>query len=236
MLAKPVPVRTVGQLLSLGAEPYGAGETDVTERELLPSRACGRPVTVAALFVDPKGCYSGLPDVELWDEKRDARLYPGRHVVVAHPPCGRWCRVAHLNEQRWGCEVGSDGGCFASALDSVRRWGGVLEHPAWSMAWDAHDLHRPQARGWTRVIGDPGWCCEVSQRAYGHRAEKLTWLYYVGEAPPPSLDWSRPAPVATVSNLRNRSSINLPRLIRREASATPPAFRDLLLDMARSAR
>jgi len=79
---------------------------------------------IAALFVDARGCYAGLPDVDVWDEARDARLYPGPHPVVAHPPCTRWCRLAGLVEARWGHKRGDDGGCFASALASVRRWGG----------------------------------------------------------------------------------------------------------------
>lgn len=41
------------------------------------------PKPVAALFVDPRGCYADLPGVELWDEARDARTYPGPHPVVA---------------------------------------------------------------------------------------------------------------------------------------------------------
>ena len=55
---------------------------------------------IAALFVDRRGCYSGLPDVDLWDESRDARLYKGPYPVVAHPPCARWCKLAGLVEAR----------------------------------------------------------------------------------------------------------------------------------------
>jgi hypothetical protein len=79
---------------------------------------------IAALFVDPKGCYADLPGVDVWDEARDARLYPGPYPVVAHPPCSRWCRLAGLVEAQWGHRRGDDGGCFASALASVRKWGG----------------------------------------------------------------------------------------------------------------
>ncbi len=84
---------------------------------------------IAALFVDPRGCYFDLEGVELWDEARDARLYAGPHPVVAHPPCSRWCRLAGLVEARWGHKRGDDGGCFASALANVRRVGGGPRAP-----------------------------------------------------------------------------------------------------------
>lgn len=185
---------------------------------------------IAALFVATGGAYFGLPGVDPWDEPRDARTCPGPHRVVAHPPCTRWCQLAHIVQKRYGHRVGDDGGCFESALASVRKWGGVLEHPAFSYAWPAFGLPRARRGAW--LFDGRGWTTEVSQRAYGHRARKLTWLYYVGPAPA-ALDWSVPVPDAQVSFCKNHGNSALPRLGKKEASASPPAFRDLLLTLAR---
>lgn len=187
---------------------------------------------IAALYVARGGCYFGLPDVDPYDISRDARLYAGPWPVVAHPPCSRWCQLAYINQKRYGHRVGDDGGCFASALAAVRKWGGVLEHPARSYAWPAHLLPAPPRRGWGRTLCG-GWVCEVSQAAYGHAARKLTWLYFVGGTPP-DLDWSRPEPTAQVSFCGNHGNSPLPRIFKKKAQATPPAFRDLLLSMASS--
>src|SRR5688572_12107975 len=118
---------------------------------------------IAALFIDPKGPYPSMSDVDCWDESRDARLYDGPHPVVAHPPCSSWCQLARVNEARWGKPVGEDGGCFESALANVRRVGGVLEHPAESIAWSRFSLRRPPANGWQRELGGNEWVCEVWQ-------------------------------------------------------------------------
>src|SRR5688572_15104106 len=106
---------------------------------------------IAALFVSAKGPYWNRPDVDAWDIERDARLYTGPHPVVAHPPCQLWVNFAALNFKRYGGEhnrPGNDGGCFASALQSVQTHGGVLEHPAFSNAWSAFALRRPILPGW----------------------------------------------------------------------------------------
>ena len=180
---------------------------------------------VAALFVDPNGVYAGLPDVDVWDEARDARLYPGPWPVVAHPPCGTWSRnLCFVNQARWGKMVGDDGGCFTSALESVRRWGGVLEHPAHSVAWERFGLPVPGKGGWTQAFDDHGLTTEVSQVVYGHAARKRTWLYFIGSSPP-ELDWREWAGSTIVCG----EGIHGHR-----ASATPPAFRDVLLATARA--
>lgn len=207
---------------------------------------------IAALFVDAKGCYAGLPDVDIWDETRDARKYPGPHPVVAHPPCQAFCRLAGLVEARWGHKRGEDGGCFASALASVRQWGGVLEHPAYSDAWTIYGLPIPSWVGWQRGVGG-GWSCHIEQGRYGHPAKKATWLYSYGVDELPSLDWGREPDndsSSLVSWCANRTkriyaSINhgesrpgrkqfRQRVGKRAASATPIAFRDILLSIARS--
>lgn len=192
--------------------------------------------TVAALFVEPRGSYRGQANVDMWPESRDARLYDGPYRVVAHPPCSRWCRLAALVERRHGHLRGQDAGCFASALASVRRWGGVLEHPAYSDAWRAYGLNAPNPfGGWVNADFVGGWTCQVEQGRYGHRAKKATWLYAYG-VPLPSLRWGctpDKASEALVSWCGNHGGAGRPRLTKREAIATPAAFRDVLLAIAR---
>jgi hypothetical protein len=187
---------------------------------------------IAALFVESGGAYFGMPGVDPWDVDRDARQYAGPHPVVAHPPCQLWVNFAALNYSRWGGEhnrPGNDGGCFAAALAAVRAFGGVLEHPASSNAWPAHGLMRPRAVGWIASRErEREWTCEVWQSAYGHKARKRTWLYYVGERPPFDLDWSR-SPGTHQVGWFDRIK---PTLGKAEASRTPVPFRDALLALA----
>jgi len=194
---------------------------------------------VSALFVQRGGVYWELEGVDPWDEARDARHYPGRNPVVAHPPCERWCRLAGLVEARWGHKRGDDGGTFAAALAHVRKWGGVLEHPAYSDAWRVHGLNMPPTGGgWVNADWDGGWTCYVEQGRYGHPAKKATWLYAYG-VDLPSLRWGcipdaeSKALVSWCGNRLRNGEIR-PRVGKDAASRTPVAFRDALIDMARS--
>jgi hypothetical protein len=203
--------------------------------------------TVAALFVATGGTYFGLSGVDPWDEPRDARLYKGPFAVVAHPPCERWGRYWGGGPMLHGTprqkKMGNDGGCFASALASVRKYGGILEHPEASHAWAAHGLAKPTWRGgWVSAGDGLGMTCCVAQGNYGHRARKLTWLYSVA-CILPELNWSIPVMQikledgyrSTEERARLRKTGICQRLSPRERAATPDTFRDLLLSIARSA-
>lgn len=200
---------------------------------------------IAALFVAAEGCYSRLPNVDPWSATRDARAYAGPFPVVAHPPCERWGRYWGGGPRTWPRKIkGDDNGCFAAALAAVRRWRGIIEHPADSFAWTHFGLAKPsRAGGWTKADEVGGWTCCVEQGAYGHRARKATWLYANG-LELPALKWGR-APGNFVkiddgfhSAEERRRAVrrgSCERLSKRERAATPVPFRDLLLSMAWSA-
>lgn len=185
---------------------------------------------VSALFVETNGVYFGLEGVDPWDVKRDARLYAGPHPVVAHPPCERWSQMNQVNAKRYGYRMGEDGGCFASALSSLRTWGGILEHPAETRAFRAFGIPRPPRHAWAKTA-DGDWITEVNQSAYGHRATKRTWLVYRGDQLPPRLNWRKIRGTHQIGGF----DVTLPQLPKRERATSPIAFRDLLLSIARSA-
>jgi hypothetical protein len=201
---------------------------------------------IAALYVQPIGRYLGIEGVDLWDRARDARLYDGPWPVVAHPPCERWGRYwAGGPNAKVRKTLGSDDGCFAAALAAVRRWGGVLEHPEASHAWKAFGLNRPSRfGGWIPADFLGGWTCCVEQGHYGHPARKATWLYAHGVSLP-ELKWGACMDRQRLDEgfhsreerhrLRAKGQKPIKRLSRVECLETPPAFRDLLLSIAKSA-
>lgn len=202
---------------------------------------------VAALYVMPDGPYANLPDVDLWDEKRDARLYQGPYPAVAHPPCERWGRYWGGGPMLHGTErqkiKGDDGGCFAHALWAVRTFGGVIEHPEGSHAWGWFGIRRPpQSGGWVDADEFGGLTCCVAQGNYGHRAQKLTWLYAC-KVRVFELKWGLTPWLTRIDegfhSKRERARLIktgvCQRLSKRQRTITPEPFRDVLLKLARSA-
>lgn len=102
---------------------------------------------IAALFVDEKGPYSQLGGIDAWGIDKDAKKYNGPHPVIAHPPCQRWGKMwagspSWIKKTGQRKKKGDDGGCFESALNSVRKYGGIIEHPMHSHACFIRDIFR----------------------------------------------------------------------------------------------
>ena len=203
---------------------------------------------VAALFVQKKGCYSNLQNIDPYDLTRDARKYNGPFPVIAHPPCKRWGNYwfgSPSGTKRY--KLGDDDGCFEAALAAVRKYGGILEHPAYSRAWDHFGILKPPSTGgWVVADWQGGWTCHVEQGHYGHRARKATWLYAIG-VDLPYLRWGKSPAQAKLdagfhsaeeraqakNNGWERNSKEF--LSHRERAATPIPFRDLLIQIAETA-
>ena len=171
---------------------------------------------IAALYVDPKGPYPRMAGVDCWGEDRNAKLYPGPGPVIAHPPCGPWGRYRTIGN----CK--QDPTCAPIAIGQVRKWGGVLEHPAESSLWKTYGLPLPGR--FPDEFG--GWTIEFAQVRLGHRAEKRTWFYIVGcgllDLPP------APGPATATTTVERLS-----RLSRR---LTPPAMAAWLVAVAEKCR
>lgn len=201
---------------------------------------------IAALYVQTGGCYFGLDDVDPWDEQRDARKYAGPWPVVAHSPCERWGRFWHGSTRRpHQFKLGADDGCFEAAIGAVRRWGGVLEHPADSHAWRYVGVRPPRSGGWTPADAGNRWTCCVYQGHYGHLAGKATWLYTCTPEKPPELTWGpceqRLHPIALERHgYAKARRIGMMAMVggkhkKQIRNATPPQFRDVLISIARTA-
>lgn len=201
---------------------------------------------IAALYVETDGCYFGLDNIDPWDEARDARTYDGPFPVIAHPPCQRWGKFWHGSTRKpHQYKLGDDNGCFELALSAVRKFGGVIEHPADSHAWKYFQLTPPKRyRGWSRADLHDGWTCYVEQGHYGHSSRKPTWLYVCG-TDKPDLDFSKgdqrlpqwmidrygyekARRIGVVAMMGGKDKTKL-------RNATPHGFRDVLIDIALSA-
>lgn len=201
---------------------------------------------IAALFVETGGVYWNLGNVDPWDEQRDARKYAGPHPVVAHPPCQRWGKYWHGSTRKpHQFTLGDDGGCFEHALQSVRDFGGVLEHPAYSHAWERFGITKPKRyAGWQSAGSCGGATCYVEQGHYGHMSRKGTWLYAAHVKDLPALNWARgeqrlhPGYLAKHGYEKARRC-GMVAMVggkdrQRVRNATPLEFRDVLLGIARS--
>lgn len=130
-------------------------------------------MTVAVLFARADSVYKALPGCDVYDIDRDARNWQGGYPVVAHPPCRAWGRLRHMANPR-----ADEKDLAFFAVERIRKFGGVLEHPKKSTLWPAAGLPPVGQRD---KFG--GWTLPINQNWFGHKAEKGTYLYIVGCEP-----------------------------------------------------
>lgn len=177
---------------------------------------------VAVLFARGDSVYKTLPVCDVWDMERDARRWPGGCPVVAHPPCRAWGRLRAFANPR-----PDEKDLARWAVQMVREWGGVLEHPAGSTLWLDQALPIP---GTVDSFG--GWTLAAPQKWWGHKAEKATWFYIVGCDPADIPDVPLVlGDAAYVVQSRKRHDYR-PHISKAEREATPPELATWLVELA----
>lgn len=186
--------------------------------------------TVAVLFARADSIYKGMAGVDVWDAERDALNWPGGCPVVAHPPCRAWGMLRKLAKPRPGEKE-----LALWAVDQVRRWGGVLEHPKGSTLWKEKPLPGPRP-GERDAWG--GWTLPVSQKWWGHKAEKMSLFYIVGigpgDIPPLPFVLGEATHVVDGGKGKGRDGRRLrPLITKAEREHTPPLLAGWLVELAR---
>lgn len=180
---------------------------------------------IAVLFARADSVYKTIPGCDVYDAERNALTWPGGCPAVAHPPCRAWASLRHCAKPRPG-----ERDLALWAIEQLRRWGGVLEHPHRSTLWPVAGLPEPG-----RVDAFGGWTLTIDQNWWGHRAQKRTRLYVVGCEPSDIPDMPLRLGVATHTvglwSGRNRATCR-PSIAKREYEATPPALANWLVDLA----
>jgi hypothetical protein len=189
---------------------------------------------LVVLFVRDDSVYKRM-GLDCYDAKRDARTWPGGCPAICHPPCRGWGQLAHMSNAD-----DAERALAVWAVEQVRRWGGVLEHPSASRLWAACSLPRPGAGR----DSAGGFSLAVEQHWWGHRARKRTLLYVCGCEPAdvpvmPLTLTDPPCIVGTPGRRRDGSRLRpgdaryKPETSKTEREATPPAFAAWLVELAR---
>lgn len=187
---------------------------------------------VAILFARKDSIYKALPGCDVYDIDRNAMTFPGGLPIVAHPPCRAWGRLRHFAKPRPGEKE-----LALWAIDQIRTWGGVLEHPATSTLWHEKNLPLGADRDeWG------GFTLSVDQFWWGHKARKRTWLYVCGVAPSeiPAMPIRLDA-VTHVVNLfskvrKQKGRYHRPEITKAEREATPPDLARWLVELAKNCK
>jgi len=187
---------------------------------------------VAALYVDMKrGPYAKMEGVAPVGLPYDARGYDGPYPIVAHPSCAPWGRLAAMHGHKETSVRDGDKSCGPIAVQQVRAFGGVLEHPQGSSLWKFMEMP-PPGNG---VDKWGGYTISVNQCDWGHKCRKPTWVYIVGVHPSDLPPMPHPGTPTHSMGVKREKRV-YPELPKSQRHLTPPDFADWLVEVARRSR
>jgi hypothetical protein len=161
--------------------------------------------TVAILCAARKTAYRDIEGLEIYDEVRDCRNFPGGMPMIAHPPCRRWtrygmamvkARLTRHNIETPEEEINAERELGLWCAQQVKEHGGILEQPAGSKLFAAAGIPLPGS-----PQGPDSFSLAIWQCWWGYPVRKGTWLYFRGISqfsidipfrlwnPPPGQQW-----------------------------------------------
>lgn len=127
-------------------------------------------ISFPVLFTQQKSNYYNLQGFDCYDQVRNAFTCDSSLPGIYHPPCRRFSRLRGLstapqNERIFGYW----------SIGRVRKYGGIVEHPADSLLWKQCKVGTPSSPdSWG------GYLISVNLSWFGYPAQKRTGLYIVG--------------------------------------------------------
>lgn len=140
------------------------------------------------LFTRKNSVYKKL-GCNCYDETRNALLFTGHESVICHQPCRAWAKLKGQAKPR-----PDEKETAHFSIRTVRKNGGIVEHPIYSELWKYYGIRPGQYDGY-------GILYPISQKWFGHRAEKLTGLYIVGYPELIQFPYTMEQPITTVENM-----------------------------------
>ena len=169
------------------------------------------------LCVSRNSVYHAMPDVDAYDQQRDARTFCDDRPLIAHPPCRAWSAYTRHQAKPAADEWTLGPMC----VTWLRRNGGILEHPAHSKLFEYCRLPRPDdpMRDGIRTVA-------VWQSWWGYDLRKATWLTFFGINP---LDLEFPYVLSAPGGDRRAQQL----MSHAQRAETVPAFAQWLVDAVR---
>jgi hypothetical protein len=171
---------------------------------------------IAVLCAHRNSNYYKIPGLDVYDQDRDSRTFPGNMPVIVHPPCAQWSKMkafSHDNPEQKQLAY--------FCLDELKKWGGIFEHPHGSDVWK--ELDWPEG----------GKFIQVDQFWWGFPARKRTTLFFYRCKPiqyPLNFDAVQYTVALSRSNSKNLMATRLPEMKKSQRSITTLSFNQWLVD------